>query len=72
MKRTMTVKAKLTLLVPLTVVLGISFMLMENVLVGRVIVAAVWVAHLAYFGFVVRTEPSGAVRTPAPSEQGEG
>lgn len=55
-KRAMTVKAKLTLLVPITVLLGISFALMANVPVGRGIVAVIWVAHIVYFGFVVKTD----------------
>lgn len=55
-KRAMTVKAKLMLLGPITLVLGASFLLMANVPVGRVVVAAVWVAHIVYFGFVVKTD----------------
>lgn len=55
-KRAMTVKAKLMLLGPITLVLGVSFLLMANVPVGRVAVAAVWVAHFVYFGFMVKTD----------------
>lgn len=55
-KRAMTLKSKLLLLGPLTAVLIVSFALMANVPVGRVVVAAVWVAHIAYFGFVVKTD----------------
>lgn len=64
-KRRMTVKAKLLLLVPLTVVLGISFALMANVPVGRVVVAIVWVAHVAYFGFIVKTDRDEAAAPAA-------
>lgn len=55
-RRAMTVRAKLTLLVPLTVLLGISFALLESVPVARVIIATVWIAHIIYFGFAVKTE----------------
>ena len=55
-KCAMTVKAKLMLLGPVTLVLGASFLLMANVPVGRAVVAAVWVAHVAYFGFIVKTD----------------
>lgn len=55
-RRSMTVRSKLLLLVPLTVVLGISFALMANVPAGRAVVATVWAAHIVYFGFVVKTE----------------
>lgn len=56
-KRTMTLKAKLTLLAPLTVLLGISFAALASVPAMRVVIAAVWCAHIVYFGFVVKTEP---------------
>lgn len=55
-KRTMTVKAKLSILIPVTILLAIGFLLMSNVLVGRIVVAVVWVAHVLYFGFIVKTE----------------
>ncbi len=69
-KRSMTVKAKLLLLVPLTVVLGISFACMGRVPVGRAVVAVVWIAHVIYFGFVVRTDaaPSAATAPAAASQ----
>lgn len=54
--RTMTPKAKLSILVPVTVLLGISFVLMGNVPVGRVVVALVWIGHIVYFGFIVKTD----------------
>lgn len=55
-KRSMTLRSKLTILVPVTVLLAVSFAMMSNVPVGRAIVAAVWVGHIVYFGFVVKTE----------------
>lgn len=55
-KRTMTVKAKLSILVPVTILLAIAFVLMSRVPVGQVILAIVWVGHIVYFGFIVKTE----------------
>ena len=55
-KRSMTLRAKLTILVPVTALLAVGFVMMSNVPVGRAIVAAVWVGHIVYFGFVVKTE----------------
>ena len=49
-KKSMTLKAKLTILAPVTL------LLMSNVPVGRVVLAVVWVAHIIYFGFVVKTD----------------
>lgn len=65
-KRAMTVRAKLSLLAPITAVLAVSFALMGSVPVGRIVVALVWVAHLVYFGFVVKTVPAQA----APGSDG--
>ena len=55
-KRSMTLRAKLTILVPVTALLAVSFAMMSNVPSGRAIVAAVWVGHIVYFGFVVKSE----------------
>ena len=55
-KRSMTLRAKLTILVPVTMLLAVSFAMMSNVPVGRAIVAAVWAGHIVYFGFVVKSE----------------
>lgn len=55
-KRSMTLRAKLTILVPVTALLAVSFAMMGSVPVGRAIVAIVWVGHIVYFGFVVKTD----------------
>ena len=55
-KRSMTLKAKLTILVPVTALLAIGFALMGSVPVGRIVLAIVWAGHLIYFGFVVKTD----------------
>ena len=52
----MTLKTKLTILAPVTLLLAIGFVLMSNVPVGRVVLVVVWVAHIIYFGFVVKTD----------------
>ncbi|WP_261428856.1 YbaN family protein [Berryella wangjianweii] len=57
-KRSMTVRAKLSVLVPVTVLLTIAFILMQATPVGRMVIVLVWVGHLVYFGLVVKTEPS--------------
>lgn len=55
-KKSMTLKAKLTILAPVTLLLAIGFALMSNVPVNRVALAVVWIAHIIYFGFVVKTD----------------
>ncbi len=54
-KRPMSVKKKLSILFPVTVLLGIGFFLTGNVPVARVVVAMVWMGHVIYFGFIVKT-----------------
>ena len=58
-KRSMTVKAKLAILVPVTILLAIGFALMANVPIGRVVLAAVWIGRIVYFGFIVKTDKAG-------------
>ncbi|MDO4289013.1 MAG: YbaN family protein [Eubacterium sp.] len=56
-KEGMTLKTKLGIIIPVTIVMGIGFALMGRVPVGRIILAIVWVAHIIYFMFVVKTIP---------------
>lgn len=62
-KRMMTVKAKLSILIPVTVLLTIAFFLMMRVPVGQAVLVVVWVCHVIYFGFVVKTD-----RNPQPAQ----
>lgn len=55
-KRAMTVKAKLSILIPVTILLGIAFVLMKEVPVGQIVLALVWLGHVLYFGFIVKTD----------------
>jgi hypothetical protein len=57
-KRIMTMKAKLLLLSSVTFVMGLSFAVLTvtNVnMVIRIILLIVWICHVVYFGFVVKT-----------------
>lgn len=56
--RAMTIRSKFMILIPVTLLLGVSFVLMSGIVVGRVVVGAIWAAHVVYFGFVVKTERS--------------
>lgn len=61
--RGMTVKAKLRVIAAVTVTIGFGFLMMSRVPVGRIILLVVWVCHLLYFLFGVRTIPA---RQPKP------
>ncbi len=54
-EKSMTIKAKLSILISVTILLGISFFCMKTVLIGRIVVVIVWACHILYFGFRVKT-----------------
>jgi hypothetical protein len=54
-KRGMTVQTKATILTSVTLLMGIGFAMMSRVPVGRIILAIVWICHVIYFVFGVKT-----------------
>ena len=54
-KKEMTIKAKLTVMISMTIFMGIGFIMMEQVPVGRMILAAVWMFHILYFTLGIKT-----------------
>ena len=72
-KRMMTVKAKLTILVPVSILMLIAFICMRKVPVGQAVLAVVWVAHVVYFGFIVKTDhdpQEAAAKAEGDAEEG--
>ena len=53
--RGMTKAAKIRIMTTVTVLMTIGFIMMKNTTVGRVILAIVWVFHIVYFIFGIRT-----------------
>lgn len=53
----MTVKTKTRILVTVTLVMavGLIAMLMKGVIVGSIILSVVWLGHIYYFGYKVKT-----------------
>ena len=53
----MTVKTKTRILVTVTLVMAIGLvaMLMKGVIVGSIVLVIVWLGHIYYFGFKVKT-----------------
>lgn len=54
-KKGMTVKTKVGIIIPVTLLMGFGFFMMKNVPIGRIILAIVWVCHIIYFLFGVKT-----------------
>ena len=54
-RKGMTLRAKLTLIGTVTALMVVGFVMMSRVPVGRAIMAVVWVGHIVYFGFIVKT-----------------
>lgn len=56
--RGMTMKTKVRIMVVVTLLMSIGFILMHAVVVGRIVLGCVWVFHVLYFLFGVRTLPA--------------
>lgn len=51
----MTWKTKIRIMITVTILMGFGFIMMSNVPVGRIILSCVWVFHIIYFIFFVKT-----------------
>ena len=51
----MTKKTKTWILTTVTILMAIGFFMMKDVLIGRLILAIVWIFHILYLGFRVGT-----------------
>ena len=54
-KKGMTVKTKIMIMTSVTVFMGVGFIMMNRVPVGRIILGIVWLCHIIYFVFGVKT-----------------
>lgn len=55
-KRSMTVKSKCTIMGSVTIVMAFGFIMMSRAPVGRICLAVVWLCHVIYFIFYIKTE----------------
>lgn len=55
--RGLTRRAKIRIMVTVTILMAAGFIAMHAVAVGRIVLAFVWVGHIFYFLFGVRTLP---------------
>ena len=54
----MTKKTKVRIMVTVTLLMSIGFVMMHAVPVGRIVLGCVWVFHILYFAFGVKTIPA--------------
>lgn len=57
----MTRKTKLRIMVTVTILMSIGFIMMKQVMAGRIVLACVWVFHVLYFTFGVKTLKADSV-----------
>lgn len=55
--RGLTRRAKIRIMVTVTLLMAAGFLAMDAIVVGRIVLAFVWVGHVFYFLFGVRTLP---------------
>jgi len=56
--REMSIKAKAALLTSVTIIMGLSFstlMIFQAPVYLRIVLAVIWVFHIVYFGFIIKT-----------------
>ena len=56
----MTRKTKVRIMVTVTLLMCIGFLMMHQVVVGRIVLGCVWVFHVLYFTFAVKTLPESS------------
>jgi uncharacterized membrane protein YbaN (DUF454 family) len=56
--RGMTKKAKIRLMITVTILMSIGFIMMDAVPLGRIVLSIVWLFHIIYFIFGIKTIPA--------------
>lgn len=53
--RGMTKKTKIKIMIIITILMTIGFIMMDKILLGRIILLCIWVFHIFYFIFKIKT-----------------
>ena len=64
----MTWKTKIRIMIIVTITMSVGFIMMNAVPIGRIVLCAVWVFHVLYFVFCVRTIKPGEILTSEDKE----
>lgn len=70
-KKGMTVRTKAMIITSVTLLMGIGFALMSRVPVGRIVLSIVWVCHIIYFVFGVKTIKTTGITKVQPTNASE-
>ncbi len=54
-QKAMTMKTKVSIMATVTVIMAAGFIMMNEVMIGRICLVVVWVFHVLYFTFKIRT-----------------
>lgn len=65
----MTWRTKIRIMITVTLLMSIGFIMMSRVPVGRIILACVWLFHMIYFTFGVKTKREAPVEIPAQDQE---
>lgn len=60
--KALTWKAKIRLLIVLTLSMGIGFFMMRRIPIGQIVLSVVWIGHVIYFLFGIKTIPEQALK----------
>lgn len=63
--RGMTRKTKIRIMVTVTLLMSVGFLMMHAVPLGRIVLACVWLFHILYFLFGVKTIPAKSAEAAA-------
>ncbi len=61
----MTRKTKIRIMTTVTVLMTLGFIMMHQTAIGRIVLACVWLFHVLYFVFGIKTVKPGAEKTMA-------
>lgn len=50
----MTWKTKIRIMIMITLLMSVGFIMMDEVLIGRIVLTFVWLFHIIYFTFIVK------------------
>jgi len=51
----MTIKTKIRIMLLVTILMSIGFIMMKAIIIGRIVLIIVWLFHILYFSFGVKT-----------------